>query len=449
MNLKVVTTAIVLFVMGGVVGRFSAPVNHDTELSAQTDVIAPQQEDTSTAELTKGTENNTEQHSEPVVLSDSNQIIDINAIKENFLNVDRQASSETYFESMLKVYQLDKLSTEDLRALLVELYDHPEANSFKVGLLLKPLMDDDLRGTADFIRDNLPAKASSSLLSGIFYKWADQSPNEVYQYVMENQLNKVRLPSIVFERLADSESSVDLANMLLNLNSSTTEYSYNSRSAIGGIIKSLSGDPKLVDIYSELTNSAEISPQYKQDFVGRWARVNFEQYSQNVDAGLVEAPGLGQNSPVYAILTYIETDELATRADWILKHTSDRMKGHAVEQVSTVMARTSKVSAQATLDWLDSVDAPNVEKSKTKVINNVSYSDPDWAITQLSRLTTDKAKQDASYQIYRSFRRSDPQKATEFMNESPFKAELEAMLKKQEERRKKKEEKRAKKSQLS
>lgn len=447
MNTTTISIALSMLLLGAIIGRFSASNSMETAAHTVT---------------TNGTENSVEADSELseqrninlfTLPSDPNHAVQTEVDETKVHNesayqdvskteVSDRLKDISYaggFSSLLEIYQMSKqLPKSDIKDLLHEFAKAPAENYLQLGMLMDVLFEDDPKSGVEFVSQTF-GKQQKNLLSQAVANWAKESPYEAYQYVVDNNLTGYRASREIFKQLASQESAEQLTDMLLNLNNANGSFNNNTYSAIFGLVKGIEDEQKLIDIYLNLSATDNISGQYLEQYKQSWIREDFGHYSQSVDSGLIDAPEISNFRTASSMMYSAGNNELEQRANWILSYTPDNKRDSIVSSLAETMATKGDGNDYIAMSWLDSIDNIDLEQAKIRVISSLSYRQPDIAINHLEQLSTDEARQKASARIYAQLRRNDPQGATVFLNQSPYKSHIEKDQNERERKRKERE----------
>ena len=278
-----------------------------------------------------------------------------------------------------------------------------------------------------FVSDHLNSTdARISGLGQVLTSWAKTSPNEAIDWYNNNKgyINSLSTragegfgSSIIFGALAQQ----DFNNAIDQLNIYASDGG-NLPMAVRGISQSITNS----DDYHQLIEHVELinNPQLVKTIASTWAMKNPQQLSEQLDK--INFPTEEAKAEINEqILTSWSSTEPTKAADWYLNQQPEEKHQQAVNRVAKNLAF---VNPEHAMNWLSARQELDTSNAFYEILSVSTFSETNFAIDNLEKLTSEQQKQALSLQIYQTLLESNRDRAENFLAFSPYKFYIEQNL---------------------
>jgi hypothetical protein len=348
---------------------------------------------------------------------------DLNKLRNNLENLLSGGQFSLDMASIAQAYNLIESLTEDELLTTLNLMKgnlNKPSNLQILSLLAGRLATFDPLKAANFIDDNINSpQAKMTAMMSVISSWGKKDPISAYywyidpnnSYASENTFSSMGLLSI-FNGLAANDIN-DAYTKLTELDISGV----NTRMAAMGISQTLESK---VDFIQFIVRSDELDNiNIKDSIISSWVLKNpleTIEWSESI------AEKEKQQKVQSTIYLNWSSAEPRNAANWYIETASESEKQLKATKIIDMWGMREPSAA---LEWLDQQTGFDTQKSIIKLLDSSAYLNTQFAVDNLQRLTSDKAKADVSYRIYQSLMRSSTKKAAEFLSSSPYTKEVE------------------------
>lgn len=348
--------------------------------------------------------------------------LDLNVLIDDLKNLLDGGVLTFDIAAIVEAYGLiENLTEEELLATLNSMKG--ELNKLKnqklLTLLTARLATFDPIKTLSFIEEYIDApQVKMSVMMSAVSEWVKQDPESAYYWYIDpnngldlnNNISSVGLFSI-FNGLASQDAN-GAFDKLTELDSSGRD----TKMAVMGFSQSLENKEDFIQF---IERSDELdNPQIKTSIINNWVVKNALETIEWSDS--IEEQGQ-QKKIQSTIFTTWSNAEPIKAANWYIEKANESEKqSHA----TTIIRRWSMKDPNAALTWLDQQTTFDTRKPVANLLSSSTYRNPQFAIDNLARLTSDKDKADMSFKIYCSLERSSTKKAADFLASSLYKEEI-------------------------
>jgi len=327
----------------------------------------------------------------------------------------------TDMAGIAQAYGLVKnLSEQELLAVLNLMTD--EANNPKnlqlVSLLTGRLATFDPMSAIGIIEDNITApQAKMTAMLSALSSWTKEDPIGAYHWYTDpnngnNQEGMYQSMGqlAIFNGLATNDTN-DAFTKLTELGSSGG----NTMFAAMGFSQSLESK---ADFINFIEQASELDDnQIKESLITAWVQRSPLETVEWLET--VENKEQHTQLQTKVFHSWMASDP-SNAADWFLTAASDKQS-----RATKIIQSWGMGDPNAALSWLDRQSDFDKEQPTAQLLNSSVYSNSQFAIDNLELLSTDKAKESLSSNIYRKLFRSNSRKAAEFLASSPYKSAIE------------------------
>jgi len=273
---------------------------------------------------------------------------------------------------------------------------------------------------ASFIEGNIDSpQAKMAAMLSMISSWVKDDPASAYywyvdpnnSYTSRSSFSSVGLLAI-FKGLASQDVN-DALTKLSELESAGVTVRI-AATGIGQSIEHKEDFIQIIERYNELGNQ-----NIKDSLISSWV---LKSPSETIEWSETIEDKIQQKKMQSTIFMNWTATEPESAADWYIGTANEFEKESHATKIINMWAMREPYAA---LEWLDQQTSFDTQKSLAKLLKSSTYTNTNFAINNLNRLTTDKSKTDISYRIYQALERNSPTKAAEFLSSSPYQEEIE------------------------
>ena len=272
-----------------------------------------------------------------------------------------------------------------------------------------------------FYENNITSPQTKMVaLSGILSSWAKNDPEGAYEWYQDKgskdssggMMGGSSFSLVyIFQGLAKKDLNSTIEK-LKSLGSS----GFKTQMAASGIASSLRAKEDFVE-FIEKTKDLD-NAQIRNSVLQNWVLRNPSETVEWVDS--LEDAGEQKKYTEQVLSGWMMTNPKEA-ADWYFEKSADKDKQASADKI---IQQWSYSNPKAAMDWIDSQDGLDSQKSIKEIFDSASFSNPDFVVENLDRLSDEKAKKKVSQRVYKQLLQQNKKKAEEFFESSPFKDEL-------------------------
>jgi hypothetical protein len=128
---------------------------------------------------------------------------------------------------------------------------------------------------------------------------------------------------------------------------------------------------------------------------------------------------MGKTGPEHRLLlSRWSSTQPEKAANWYVNTVPASEKRKAINMIADRFQ--SRGSPNKTLNWLDQMEGVDTSTAIDNLIEGASSRNVDFAIANIDRISSDKARRNTARRIYKALKRDDPQRADEFKLNSEY-----------------------------
>ncbi|MFT6269825.1 MAG: hypothetical protein ACJAVV_002652 [Alphaproteobacteria bacterium] len=401
-----ILSVIAAFLVGQQLGKLS---NSSTAIEPSTHIDAISNNSIDAAALTRA--------KQPVITLPPQDLLSSSSTKrtvsvmEQLQNLQISHDSQLSMSEKNEVYKVIKdLNSEKVFALLSTFISDSETESM-ANLLYSRLIELDPILSLNYLAENTQEKNITRKASEALMRLAKTDPEQALLWYRENIADSNLDPrNMGLARIFESFAENDLygaTDVILLMSQKQAQ------SGLYGVSKVFS-DPQQYSAYLDYLEGFN-KPFLVKPVMANWAHTQPEDMA----AYLALKYPMGKTGPEHRLLlSRWSSTQPEKAANWYVNTVPASEKRKAINMIADRFQ--SRGSPNKTLNWLDQMEGVDTSTAIDNLIEGASSRNVDFAIANIDRISSDKARRNTARRIYKALKRDDPQRADEFKLNSEY-----------------------------